>query len=327
MSSDVMMRAVIANGAGEPDVLTVGEIERPRPAADQVLIKVVAAGVNRADVMQRRGFYPPPPGEPETIGLEVSGHIAEVGADVTQWSPGQECVALLAGGGYAEYVAVNAAQIVPPPPGVDLVTAAGLVEVSCTVVSNLRIANLSAGETFLVHGGAGGIGSFAIQYAKHLDARVITTASSPDKLEFCRTLGADLAVSYREDWVRAVLDFGGTDVILDNQGARYLAMNVDVLNKDGRLVIIGLMGGRKAELDLGKLLNKRGAVMATSLRSRPVAQKAEVIDAVRDTVWPLLESGQIRTVPTKVFDLDDVVAAHEYFDSGNHQGKLVLRVS
>lgn len=327
MSSEAMMRAVTATEAGDPGVLRVGEIERPSPAPGQVLIKVVAAGINRADVMQRRGFYPPPPGEPETIGLEVSGTIAEVGEGVTGWAPGQECVALLAGGGYAEYVAVHADQVMPPPPGVDLVTAAGLVEVSCTVVSNLTIANLSAGETFLVHGGAGGIGSFAIQYAKHLGAKVVTTASSEGKLEFCRSLGADLAVSYREDWVRAALDFGGVDVILDNQGARYLGMNVDVLNKDGRLVIIGLMGGRKAELDIGKLLNKRCAVMATSLRSRPVTQKAVVTAAVRDTVWPLLESGQIRTVPTKVFDLADVVAAHEYFDSGEHQGKLVLRVS
>lgn len=319
-----MMRAVVAPEAGGPEVLQVAEVERPQVQPGQVLIKTVAAGVNRADVMQRKGFYPPPPGESEIIGLEVSGVITDANG-CEGWSEGDECIALLAGGGYAEYVAVSAGQVIPPPPGVDPVTAAGVLEVAATVVSNMQVAHLKPGESFLVHGGAGGIGSFAIQYAKALGCQVATTAGSEEKLAFCRDLGADLVVSYKDDWEAAVKEWGGADVILDNMGAKYLMPNIGVLKKGGRLVIIGLLGGRKAELDINKLLMKSAQVISTSLRSRPAEQKAAICRAVAEQVWPMFEAGKIEPSPTKAFDVADVVAAHEYFDSGDHRGKLVLQ--
>lgn len=320
------MKAVVAEGSGDPDVLRVTEVPTPRPKPGQVLIKVIAAGVNRADVMQRRGFYPPPPGESEVIGLEVSGSIAQVTDGVEGWQVGDECLALLAGGGYAEYVAVDAGQVVPLPPGVDAVTAAGVLEVAATVQSNAEIAHLSPRDAYLVHGGAGGIGSFAIQYAKALGCTVFTTAGSAEKLAYCRDLGADHAIDYHDDWVTAVRDAGGVDVILDNMGAKYLESNLAALRPDGRLTVIGLMGGRKAELNLGELLAKRGSVAATSLRSRPAEQKAAICAGVVERIWPMFADGQIKPAPTEVFPLADVVAAHEYFDSGEHRGKIVLTV-
>ncbi|GAB3625047.1 NAD(P)H-quinone oxidoreductase [Mariniluteicoccus endophyticus] len=305
-------------------MLSLGVAERPAPAEGQILVRVAAAGINRADVQQRKGFYPPPPGESEILGLEVSGTVEHAnGCD--GWSEGDECVALLAGGGYAEYVVVDGRHALPLPPGVDLVTAAGMLEVAATVVSNMDIARLSEGETFLVHGGAGGIGSFAIQYARSLGCTVATTAGSAEKLEFCRELGAEHAFDYHDDWVSAVKEIGGADVILDNMGAKYLMPNIDAMAKDGRMVVIGLMGGRKAELDLGKLLAKRGSVISTGLRARPADQKAAICAAVAERVWPRIADGTIRTAPTKVFDVADVAAAHEYFDSGDHRGKLVLK--
>ncbi|NNG19720.1 NAD(P)H-quinone oxidoreductase [Naumannella sp. ID2617S] len=318
------MRAVLAEGAGGPEVLRVGEVETPTPGPGQVLVKVTAAGINRADVMQRLGHYPPPPGESEVIGLEVSGTVAALGADVDDWSVGMECLALLSGGGYAEYVAVPAGQLVPPPPGVDLVTAAGVLEVAATVQSNAEIAHLGTGDAYLVHGGAGGIGSFAIQYAKALGCTVFTTAGSAEKLQFCRELGADHALDYHDDWSVAVQEAGGVDVILDNMGAKYLDANLTALRPDGRLTVIGLMGGRKGELNLGALLAKRGQVIATSLRSRPAKQKAAICTGVVERVWPMIADGSISTAPTRRFALDEVAAAHEYFDSGEHRGKLVL---
>lgn len=318
------MRAIVRDADGGPEVLCLGQAPRPTPQPGQVLIKVTAAGVNRADVMQRRGFYPPPPGESEIIGLEVSGHIADANG-CEGWAEGDPCVALLAGGGYADYVAVAAGQVIAPPPGVDLVTAAGVLEVAATVVSNLDHVRLAEGETFLVHGGAGGIGSFAIQYAHATGHRVLTTAGSAEKLAYCRELGADEAIDYHDDWVARVRELGGADVILDNMGAKYLMPNVEALNADGRLVVIGLMGGRKAELDINKLLTKRATVTATSLRGRPADQKAAIAQAVAERVWPLYASGSVAPAPTKVFDLTEAAAAHEWFDSGEHRGKLVLR--
>lgn len=319
------MRAVTVTGDGDgPDVLQLGEAPVPQPKAGEVLVQVTAAGINRADVMQRKGFYPPPPGASDIIGLEVSGRVAAVADGVTGWSVGDRCLALLAGGGYAEYVAVEAAHLLPLPPGVDPITAAGVLEVAATVQSNADVADLKPGETYLVHGGAGGIGSFAIQYAKALGCAVFTTAGSDEKLDFCRELGADLAVSYRDDWASAFTDAGGVDVILDNQGARYLAPNLGVLKNDGRMVVIGLQGGRKGELDLGLQLRKRASVIATSLRSRPSEQKAQICADVVERIWPMYADGRIRTAPTKVFEAADVVAAHEYFDSGEHRGKIVL---
>lgn len=318
------MQAVLASGAGDPEVLRLSEAATPAPQPGELLVRVTAAGLNRADVMQRRGFYPPPPGASDIIGLEVSGHIAAVPEDVEGWQVGDPCVALLAGGGYAEYVAVAAGQVVPPPPGVDLVTAGGVLEVAATVRSNLQIAHLAAGETFLVHGGAGGIGSFAIQYAKALGCTVWTTAGSEEKLGFCRELGADLAVDYHDDWPPVFAEAGHADVILDNQGARYLEVNLSVLKPDGRLVIIGLQGGRRAEIDLNAVLRKRNQIIATTLRSRPADQKAAICAGVVEAIWPMYSDGRIRPAPTKTFPAAEAAAAHEYFDSGDHRGKIVL---
>lgn len=319
------MRAVLADGAGGPEVLTVTQVDRPDPGPHEVRIKVAAAGINRADVMQRKGHYPPPPGASEVLGLEVSGHIDAVGSEVRDWDEGQECVALLAGGGYAEYVVVDAEHILPPPEGLDLIAAGGFIEVAATVISNMDVAALTGRDTFLVHGGAGGIGSFAIQYAKSLGCKVITTAGRPEKLELCRSMGADLALSYNDDWVGAVRDAGGVDVILDSVGAKYLSDHVDLMNKDGRMVVIGLQKGRKGELDLGKLLNKRAHISATSLRSRPADQKARIVARVHEMMHHAYANGTLRPVPVRSWPLDEVSAAHEFFDSGEHQGKLILQ--
>lgn len=321
------MRIVTVTEPGGPENLVIAEASQPIPAADEVVIRVVAAGVNRADLLQRQGFYPPPPGASDVIGLEVSGTIASVGAQVTDWQPGQNCVAILAGGGYAEYVAVPAGQVIPPPAGMDLASAAGLIEVAATVVSNFDHVQLSAGETVLVHGGAGGIGTFAIQYAKALGARVIVTAGSAEKLELCRGLGADVALNYHDDWAAGVAeatDRRGADVILDVIGAKYLEANVASLAMDGRLVVIGLQGGRKGTLDLNRLLTKRATVTATSLRGRPVEQKAAICAAVHERVWPLVESGRIRLAPETRFPLDQVADAHRHLESGMHVGKVIL---
>uniref|UniRef100_UPI0005B4CC5C NAD(P)H-quinone oxidoreductase n=1 Tax=Mycobacterium avium TaxID=1764 RepID=UPI0005B4CC5C len=277
------MRAIVAESA---DQLSWQEVADVSAGPGEVVVKVAAAGVNRADVLQAAGKYPPPPGASETIGMEVSGVIAEVGDGVTEWSVGQEVCALLAGGGYAEYVAVPAGQLLPIPAGVDLVDAAGLPEVACTVWSNLvLIAGLRNGQLLLVHGGASGIGSHAIQVARALGARVAVTAGSAEKLGFCRELGADITINYRdEDFVARLADeTGGADVILDIMGAAYLDRNIDALATDGQLVIIGMQGGVKAELNIGKLLAKRARVIGTTLRGRPVSgpnSKTEIVQAV-----------------------------------------------
>lgn len=319
------MRAVIVTQPGGPESLQIADVERPTVRPDQVLIKTVAAGVNRADLLQRRGFYPPPPGESDTIGLEVSGVIEDIGQSVTGWGVGDPCVALLAGGGYAEYVAVNAGQVVPPPPGMSAVTAGGIMEVAATVLSNLDHVHLSPGESFLVHGGSGGIGAFAIQYAAALGARVLTTAGSAAKLDICRNLGADVAIDYHDDWLAAVKEAtGGVDVILDVMGAKYLEANVSALGADGRLVVIGLQGGTKGTLNLNSLLNKRATVTATSLRGRPVAQKAEICQRVAQRVWPLYESGKIRPPHETRVPFEQVAQAHALLESGENSGKIVL---
>lgn len=321
------MRAITLTQFGGPEVLTVGDVERPTLKPAEVLIRTAAAGVNRADLLQRQGHYPPPKGTSEIIGLEVSGHIEEIGEDVTGWSVGDPCVALLAGGGYADYVAVDAGQVIPPPPGVDLITAAGLLEVAATVISNMDHVRLADGETFLVHGGAGGIGSFAIQYAKSRGCTVAATAGTEEKLEVCRELGADIAIDYHDDWpthLREATEGHGADVILDVMGAKYLDANVTSLARLGRLVVIGLLGGIKGELNLNKLLSKAGTVTATSLRFRPTAEKAAICARVRDEVWPLISSGQIRLAGETRFPIERVREAHEWLASGENVGKIVL---
>jgi putative PIG3 family NAD(P)H quinone oxidoreductase len=323
------MRAVTTTGPGGPEVLTVSELPDPEPGPGEVLLDVAATAVNRADLLQRQGFYPPPPGASDVIGLECSGTVAALGAGVVGWSVGDEVCALLAGGGYASRVVVPAGQVMPLPAGVDLVSAAALPEVACTVWSNVfMVAGLRPGEVFLVHGGGGGIGTFAIQLAAKSGARVFTTAGTPEKRERCLALGAEAAIDYREEDFVAVVkeatDGHGADVVLDNMAAKYLGRNVDVLATEGRLVIIGMQGGTKAELNIGKLLSKRGAVIATTLRSRPADGKARICASVVEHVWPLVADGSIEPVVSHVLPLDQVAEAHRLVDSGDSLGKVLL---
>lgn len=323
------MQGISITEPGDADVLQITEVEAPTAGPGQVVVDMVAAGVNRADVMQRLGHYPPPKGASPLPGLEVSGRVLEVGPEVEGWSVGDEVCALVDGGGYAERVLVPAAQLLPIPKGVDLTSAAGLPEVACTVWSNVFMtANLQPDETFLVHGGSSGIGTMAIQLAKAAGARVAVTAGSEDKLAFCRELGADIAINYREqdfvEEVRAATDGHGADVVLDLMGAKYLPRNVDVLATAGRLVVIGLMGGRKGELDLGKLLSKRAAVIATSLRARPAGEKAAIVAAVREHVWPLLDDGAVRPIIQSSHPLERAADAHRELEASGHIGKILL---
>jgi len=323
------MRAVIASEPGGPEVLTITDLPDPSPGESEVVIDVAATAVNRADMLQREGKYSPPPGTSIVLGLECSGVVSAVGSAVSEWSVGDEVCALLGGGGYAEKVLVAAGHVMPVPDGVDLVTAGALPEVACTVWSNVfMIAGLQPGETLLVHGGSGGIGTMAIQLAKALGAHVVTTAGSESKLDVCRALGADVTVNYREQdfvaEVRAATDGKGADVILDNMGASYLDRNVSALATEGRLVIIGMQGGVKGELNIGKLLSKRGAVIATSLRGRPLPEKASICASVVEHVWPLITDGSVKPVVHAKFPLDRAAEAHQMMESGDHIGKIVL---
>ena len=320
------MRAVIAPEPGGPDALTIVELPDPSPGPGEVVIDVVSTAVNRADLLQRQGFYPPPPGASDVLGLECAGVVSAVGAGVTSRAVGEEVCALLAGGGYAEKVLVPAGQVMPRPAGVDLVSAGALPEVACTVWSNVfMVAGLGEAETLLVHGGAGGIGTMAIQLGHAFGARVVATAGSAEKLGLCKSLGADVAVNYRdEDFVAVVRELGGADVILDNMAAKYLSRNVDALATEGRLVIIGMQGGTKAELDIGKLLRKRGAVVATTLRSRPVTDKSAICAAVVAHVWPLVGDGTVRPVVHATLPLDRAAEAHRMMEAGEHTGKILL---
>lgn len=325
------MQAVTIPVPGGWEALVVADVPDPQPARGEVLVDVIAAGVNRADVMQRKGFYPPPAGAPAYPGLEVSGRIGAVSEGVEDWSVGDEVCALLSGGGYAERVAVPAGQLLPVPAGVTLADAAALPEVTCTVWSNVFLtAGLRAGETLLVHGGSSGVGTMAIQLAREAGARVAVTAGSPAKLEVCRSLGADILVDYRdEDFVAKVKEQTGghgADVVLDNMGAKYLARNVDVLADNGRLVVVGLQGGTTAELDLNALLRKRATLYATSLRARPAAEKAQIVSAVREHVWPLVESGRVRPVIHSRYALADSPLAHREMEASGHIGKILLLV-
>lgn len=323
------MRAIVAESA---DRLPWREVPDIQAGPGEVLVKVAAAGVNRADLLQAAGLYPPPPGVSETIGLEASGTVAHVGADVTDWHVGQEVCALLAGGGYAEYVVVPAAQLLTIPAGVDPVDAAGLPEVACTVWSNLVMtAGLAEGELLLIHGGASGVGSHAIQVARDLGARVAVTAGSTAKLEFCRDLGAQVCINYRdEDFVeRLRADGAGADVVLDIMGAAYLDRNIDALATDGRLVVIGMQGGVKGELNLGKLIGKRARVIGTALRGRPVDGphgKAAVVAAVAAHVWPMIAGERVRPVIGARLPISQAAEAHRLLSSGEVTGKVVLTV-
>ncbi|WGP11246.1 NAD(P)H-quinone oxidoreductase [Streptomyces sp. SH5] len=323
------MHAITIPEPGGPEALVWAEAPDPVPGDGEVLVEVVAGAVNRADVLQRQGFYDPPPGASPYPGLECAGRIAALGPGVTGWAVGDEVCALLSGGGYAEKVAVPTGQLLPVPEGVGLVEAAALPEVTATVWSNVfMVSHLRPGETFLVHGGSSGIGTMAIQLAKAVGARVAVTAGSPEKLARCAELGADILINYREqDFVEEIRENtagAGADVILDLIGAKYLDRNVQALAVNGRLAIIGLQGGAKGELNLGALLTKRAAVTATSLRGRPLQEKAAIVAAVREHVWPLIGGGVVKPVVDRALPMPDAAEAHRVLESSAHIGKVLL---
>ncbi|MFC9466732.1 NAD(P)H-quinone oxidoreductase [Streptomyces coelicoflavus] len=323
------MHAITISEPGGPEALVWSEVPDPQPGEGEVLVEVTASAVNRADIMQRQGFYDPPPGASAFPGLECSGRVAELGPGVSGWAVGDEVCALLAGGGYAEKVVVPAGQLLPLPEGVDLKRAAALPEVVCTVWSNVfMVAHLRPGETLLVHGGSSGIGTMAIQLAKAVGAKVAVTAGTKEKLERCAELGADVLINYREqDFVAEVKDAtdgAGADVILDNMGAKYLDRNVQALAVNGRLAIIGMQGGRKGELNIGALLAKRAAVSATSLRARPLEEKAAIVAAVREHVWPLFAGGHVRPVVDREVPMREAAEGHRVVEESGHIGKVLL---
>lgn len=325
------MHAIVIKEPGGPDVLTWTEQPDPQPGPGEVLLEVAATAVNRADLLQRQGVYPPPPGASEVPGLECSGTVIALGDDVREFRVGEKVCALLAGGGYGQRVAVPAGQVLPVPAGMDLVTAASLPEVACTVWSNVVLAaGLLTGELLLVHGGAGGIGTHAIQVGKALGARVAVTAGSPQRLERCAELGADVLIDYHEqdfvEQVRAATDGRGADVILDNMGAKYLPRNVSALARNGRLMVIGMQGGVKGELNLGALLGKCGTIAATTLRNRPIDEKAAIVGEVATQLWPLVEAGTVQPIVHEVLPAERAADAHRAMEEGGVFGKLVLKM-
>jgi putative PIG3 family NAD(P)H quinone oxidoreductase len=321
------MHAITIDQPGGPDVMRWAQVPDPVPQPGEVLVEVAASAVNRADLLQRAGFYHPPPGASQILGMECSGRIADSNG-VPGWTVGDEVCALLAGGGYAEKVAVPAGQLLPVPAGVSLVDAAALPEVACTVWSNLiPLAGLHAGQTLLVHGGGSGIGTFAIQFARALGVDVITTARA-SKHEMLAKLGARTVIDYEnEDFVaevRSATGSRGADVILDIVGAAYLDRNIAALAPDGHLVIIGLQGGRTGDIDLGALLSKRASISATALRGRTVQDKARIVTSVREQVWPLIQTGEIRPIVDRSLPMSLAVTAHEVVAASDHIGKVLL---
>lgn len=321
------MYAIVVTQPGGPEVLRWTELPTPEPGPGEVRLRVTAAGVNRADLRQRQGLYPPPPGASDTLGLEASGVIDQIGPRVSDWAVGDAVVALLAGGGYAEQVVVPAAQCVPCPPGVGLAEAGGLMETAATVVSNFDQAGLRTGQTILIHGGAGGIGSFAIPYVKSLGLTVITTVGSPEKAAYAGSLGADQVFDYHDDWVAKVAQVTGgrgVDAILDIIGGKYLDANLQALARGGQIIVIGLQGGRQGTLDLNALLSKNATISACSLRYRPVAEKAAIVADVARRVWPAYSSGQIPLPSFSFFRLTEAASAHQRLEAGHNLGKIVL---
>ncbi|WP_327430142.1 NAD(P)H-quinone oxidoreductase [Streptomyces sp. NBC_01236] len=323
------MYAITIPEPGGPEALVWDEVPDPVPGEGEVLVEVVASAVNRADLLQRQGLYNPPPGASPYPGLECSGRIVETGPGVSGWAVGDEVCALLAGGGYAEKVAVPAGQLLPVPAGLDVRQAAALPEVTCTVWSNVfMVSHLRPAETLLVHGGSSGIGTIAIQLAKAVGAKVAVTAGTKEKLDFCAELGADILINYREqDFVEEIKQAtggAGADVILDNMGAKYLDRNVQALAVNGRLSIIGMQGGIKGELNIATLLNKRAAISATSLRARPLDEKATIVAAVREHVWPLIDSRHVRPVVDRELPMSDAAAGHRVLEESGHIGKVLL---
>lgn len=313
--------------------LSLGEQPSPFPAPGEVVVDVAAAGVNRADLLQRAGQYPPPPGASDILGLEVSGTISALGAGVSGWQVGDQVCALLAGGGYADQVEVPAGQLLPVPAGVDLVAAAALPEAACTAWSNLvQVGGLHEGGSTLIVGGSGGVGSHAVQLAAARGAKVITTAGGPERVRRCLELGADVALDHRDTAGKALAaavkeaSDGGVDVVLDVLGAGALVTHLSCLATGGRLVVIGMQQGRHGEIDLGRLLTKRASIHGTTLRARPLKEKAAIVAAVRGQVWPLIEDGQVQPVVHAVVPLAEAAYAHELMDSGAVFGKVLLQV-
>ena len=325
------MLAIEISSPGGPDVLV--PVERPVPSigAGEVLVKVAAAGVNRPDVLQRQGRYPPPPGVTDIPGLEIAGTIEAIGPAVTSWRVGDAVCALVSGGGYAEFCAVPAPQCLPIPRGFDVTHAAGIPETTFTVWTNVfERGRLAAGESILIHGGSSGIGTTAIQLAHARGARVFATAGSAEKCAACESIGAERGINYREaDFVAAVkaLTNGrGVDVVLDMVAGDYVQRNIDVLAMDGRLVMIGRQGGVKSEIDVMPILRKRLILTGSTLRTRSVEEKGALAQAVYQQVWPLFESGAVRVIVHETFPLRDAAAAHRVMESSTHVGKLVLTV-
>jgi putative PIG3 family NAD(P)H quinone oxidoreductase len=320
------VHAIVITKPGGPDVLRWQQVPDPEPGPGDVLIEIAAAGVNRADLMQRQGFYPPPPGAPLYPGLECSGTVIGTGSDVTRWQAGDRVCALLAGGGCAERVAVPQGQVLPVPAGLSVEHAAAFPEVACTVYSNVfQLARLQPGELLLVHGGGSGIGTFAIQLARAAGARVACTAGSPEKLARCRELGAEITINYRtEDFTDRIKAEGGADVILDIMGAKYLHRNIDALAANGRLAMIGMQGGTKAEIDLGLMMARRATLITTSLRARPVPEKAAVVAGVEADVWPYVAEGKIAPVIETELPITEAAEAHRLMAASAHVGKILL---
>ena len=317
---------VIAREPGGPEVLDLVTRPLPTPGPGEILIRNVACGVNRPDQIERLGFYPAPPGAPEGLGLEVAGHVEAVGDGVSGFAAGDAVCALVAGGGYARYSIAPAGSVLPVPDGVAVEDAAGLPETVFTVWTNVfEIGALSRGETVLVHGGTSGIGSTAIQMAKAAGARVIATAGTADKVALCKTLGADIAIHYREeDFEAVVTEAGGADVILDMVGGAYVQKNINCANMGARLVSIAFLTGSRVELDLMRVMLKRITLTGSTLRARPLAEKARLAAAVKATVWPWIAAGKLAPVVVSRFRLEDVRAAHARLDSGAHAGKILL---
>jgi len=318
----------VRGGKGPPEALEIVRIPRPEPGPGQILIAVKAAGVNRPDVLQRQGFYPPPPGAPETLGLEVSGEVAALGQGVERWRTGDQVTALVPGGGYAEYAVADARHALPVPKGLSLVEAASLPETVFTVWANVfDIGQLQSGETCLIHGATSGIGVTAIQMAKAAGAEVFTTGRGADKAREAKALGADLAIdSSSGDWAGEVKAAGGADLVLDMVGGAYTPWNIEILKPRGRLVQIALLGGAKAEVDLGLIMRKRLTLTGSTLRPRPADDKARLARGVEQTVWPWIEAGKLRPIVDSVFPLAEAARAHARIDESGHLGKIVLTV-
>jgi putative PIG3 family NAD(P)H quinone oxidoreductase len=323
------MFAITQKAAGGPETLEWTKVPDPRPEPGEVIIDVTATAVNRADILQREGNYPPPPGSSEVLGLECSGTIVSVGAALTLDRIGERVTALLSGGGYAQKVAVPVGQVMTVPEGVSLLDAAALPEVACTVWSNLKwVLNLREGESILIHGGGSGIGTMAIQVAKAMGAKVVVTAGSQAKLNTCAALGADVLINYKEaDFVDVVTkELGGVDAILDNMGAAYFSRNIDALKRNGRMVIIGMQGGTTVDFNIAQALRKNVTISATSLRSRPDNEKASICREVEKVIWPWIADGTVKPFIDRVVPIEQAATAHELIESGEATGKVVLQV-